>query len=262
MKPRDIDRSAVARSFGAAAERYDITAQMQAEILAERVAALNMEIAGLNDPLLLDMGCGTGRLAALVQESKLDWRIIGSDLSFGMCKVARERCSVVTAPAERLPFANGTFDALLSSLVLQWVARLPETFAESRRVIKQGGVAVFALFGTSSLKELREAFEAVDEFPHVMEFPSLELVRAAAQQGGFEILAAEREMRMEWYSTARQLGRELKGIGAANRHAARSRGMMSPRQWRQMEAEYTELFERNGMLPATWEVLTLTLKAQ
>lgn len=50
---------------------------------------------------------------------------------------------VVAAPAERLPFADGEFDAVVSTLVLCSVTDLAAALAEVRRVLRPGGRLLF-----------------------------------------------------------------------------------------------------------------------
>ncbi|HEU5215561.1 MAG TPA: methyltransferase domain-containing protein [Gaiellaceae bacterium] len=50
---------------------------------------------------------------------------------------------VVSAPAEDLPFADGSFDTVVSTLVLCGVDDQPRTLGEIRRVLKPGGRLLF-----------------------------------------------------------------------------------------------------------------------
>lgn len=68
-----------------------------------------------------------------------------------MIRRARERLSVLgpgaalcQSPAERLPFADGSFDAVLATLVLCTVQDPATALAEVRRVLAPGGLFVFA----------------------------------------------------------------------------------------------------------------------
>ena len=53
------------------------------------------------------------------------------------------RIDVVEEPGERMPFADGSFDTVLTTLVLCSVADLDAVAAEIRRVLRPGGRFVF-----------------------------------------------------------------------------------------------------------------------
>jgi len=55
----------------------------------------------------------------------------------------RRQVEIVEAPAERLPFPDGTFDTVVSTLVLCTVADQRRSLAEIRRVLKPGGRLLF-----------------------------------------------------------------------------------------------------------------------
>ena len=81
---------------------------------------------------VLDIGCGTGALAAAAVRRWRDVRVTGVDASVGMLAVAarelgtldasiRDRVSLVQATADQLPFDDGGFDVVVTAFVLQLV---------------------------------------------------------------------------------------------------------------------------------------------
>jgi ubiquinone/menaquinone biosynthesis C-methylase UbiE len=104
---------------------------------------------------VLDVGCGTGALAAAAVDRWPDVRITGVDVSAGMLAVAerelaslpgaaRDRVTLVQAPAEPLPFPDGSFDLVLSTFVLQLVPSRFRALREARRVLGAGGTMAYA----------------------------------------------------------------------------------------------------------------------
>jgi demethylmenaquinone methyltransferase / 2-methoxy-6-polyprenyl-1,4-benzoquinol methylase len=105
---------------------------------------------------VLDVATGTGLVAqALITHSHCS--VVGVDQSAAMLSAARarfagraardgapgspapERVKLLEAEAERLPFADGSFDALTFTYLLRYVDDPPATVRELARVLRPGG---------------------------------------------------------------------------------------------------------------------------
>ncbi len=95
---------------------------------------------------VLDLGCGTGALASLVNSALPCARVTGVDISPAMVDCARERLGgsvrLFCADAERLPFAEGAFDAVVMNDVLHHVPDAKRAAFEAWRVLDKDGVAL------------------------------------------------------------------------------------------------------------------------
>ncbi len=95
---------------------------------------------------VLDLGCGTGRHALWLAAAGA--RVTAVDFSEGMLEEARRKPGaaavrfVVHDPHQPLPFADATFDLVVSALVLEHLCDLQAFFAEARRVLRADGRAV------------------------------------------------------------------------------------------------------------------------
>ena len=93
----------------------------------------------------LDVGCGTGILLDSIGQTSSPRRLAGVDPSSGFLAVAAERLSgraeLSVGDAQDLPFADGEFDAVVSGLVLNFVANPVLAVGEMRRVSGPGGMA-------------------------------------------------------------------------------------------------------------------------
>jgi demethylmenaquinone methyltransferase/2-methoxy-6-polyprenyl-1,4-benzoquinol methylase len=89
--------------------------------------------------IVLDLGCGTGRLAELLVAR---CRVVGLDLSGLMLTAARRRLDgrvrLVQGSAFRLPFRDGAVEGAVSGFVLRNLADLPAAFGELARVLRAG----------------------------------------------------------------------------------------------------------------------------
>lgn len=111
-------------------------------ILEALERALGSRIVGAR---LLDLGCGTGFTLTQLPRGV---RAIGLDYSRAALGLARRRASgaeLVRGSAYALPFANGSFDAILALDVLEHLERDLDAARELRRVLAPGGVAIITV---------------------------------------------------------------------------------------------------------------------
>lgn len=109
------------------------------------VQSLLPDLAGLR---VLDAGCGPGVYAAWMLERDAD--LVCVDMSPTMLRLARERvgerAELIRADLEKpLDFLDeGSFDLVVSPLVLDYIFDWRPTFAEYYRVLRPGGTFVFS----------------------------------------------------------------------------------------------------------------------
>jgi SAM-dependent methyltransferase len=114
------------------------------------IRRMTIELASIKEgERVLDVGCGTGTLAiAARRQAGAAGEVHGIDPSMEMITVAREKAAKAGVDAqfqaavmEKLPFPDGHFDLVLSSLMLHHLpAEVKRAgFAEVNRVLKPGG---------------------------------------------------------------------------------------------------------------------------
>ena len=119
---------------------------------SRRLARPFLDYAGMGDcEQVLDVGCGTGHLAVSVLERSASATVHGIDLAPVYIEYARSRnhnprLEFRVGDACALPFPGGTFDRVLSLLLLHFVPRPHDAIAEIRRVAKPGAVAAAAVW--------------------------------------------------------------------------------------------------------------------
>lgn len=232
---------------------------LHAEIAArliDRLDVVNREFA-----VALDLGARDGGLARALAVRDGTRLVIAAEPALAF--LARAPGPRVAADPELLPFGDASFDLAASNLALHWTADLPGALVQLRRALKPDGLLLAALFGGSTLIELRTAlFEAelAEEggvSPRVS--PSIELADAAAllQRAGFALPVADSETITVSYPDLLALMRDLRGMGETNALAARRR-FLGRTTLARAALIYAERFgDAAGRIPASFEILFL-----
>jgi demethylmenaquinone methyltransferase/2-methoxy-6-polyprenyl-1,4-benzoquinol methylase len=156
----DKRHSDVAAMFDRVAPRYDLANDV---LSLGQDRAWRREVVDAVAPrpgqLILDLAAGTGTSSEPFQRSGAT--VIPTDLSFGMLLVGKQRrpdLSFVAADALRLPYTEGSFDAVTISFGLRNVEDTTAALHEMRRVIKPGGTLVVCEFSTPTWPPFRTLY--------------------------------------------------------------------------------------------------------
>jgi len=125
-----------------------------------------IELAGISrGKKVLDLGCGTGNIAYQIKNT-IDADLIGVDASLAMLKVAKNKSLEVLCTDidnQRLPFHDGSFDAIIGAYVIHQLKNLDFLLSECYRVLRNGVLVLL----TSSHKQIEDQHPIINDF-----FPS------------------------------------------------------------------------------------------
>ena len=172
--------------------------------LLERLAAVKRTFADV-----LDIGAADRGLA--VPGAK----IARIDPGFRFARAA----DGVQGDEDRLPFADASFDAVLSAGVLDQVNDLPGALTLIRRVLRPDGLFLGAFLGGGSLPALRAALRVAEgDRPAARLHPQID-VRSAGDllmRAGFALPVADIETFDVRYASFGRLLDDLRGMAASN----------------------------------------------
>jgi malonyl-CoA O-methyltransferase len=256
-----VDSRRLRRNFSISADRYDHHAHIQTQVVKALVRY--MEPRCPTQGTFLDIGCGTGSLSTALCQRYPQLQPMLSDIAHGMTLQGRSRIAkalAIDAAAEALPFAERSFDMVCSSSVYQWVRDLPGAFSENARILRDGGLFAFALFGRDTLRELKTAYRQAAEAcgagtGHLHELPELPTVQRALIRSGFVRVELQRQELVEYHGGVAELLRSLKQIGAGNASPQAPRGLASRHLHQKMTDIYRQRYAQDGRIPASYEVI-------
>lgn len=147
-KNAELLRARSRAAFDAQAATYDESMEGDhARRLYQHVVGEVMRVAaGMPAPRVLDLGCGTGALAACLLDAIPGCSLTGVDLSPRMVEVARTRLSgraeVLLGDAERLPFHDAAFDVVVCNDSFHHYPDPERATFQAWRVLAAGGALV------------------------------------------------------------------------------------------------------------------------
>lgn len=249
-------RQRMMENFSRHAMAYDARAEFQH---GETVRVVDAALMMLPEQArILDVGCGTGQFAAMAKPARPEWRVTGVDIAGGMCALAAAHCKAMQADVEALPLADASYDAVVSSLCLQWLNDLPRAMGEMARVLKPGGRMILTSLLQGTLYELEQVSCEAQLELGLLPMRSLEEYLQAVEMAGLRVTLKTATQEIRYYPSVRELMDSMRQIGAGNHFAQEPRGMTGARRWKTMLAHYESQRVAEG-IPASWHKLFLVL---
>ena len=257
-----IDKKWLRNSFSQSAPTYNQVSVLQQEVANHLIERL--ELMTMVPESVLDLGSGTGfcseQLLARYPKSSL----YSVDIAHGMLTYARsqkswlrkfrQKQSFICGDAESLPLQKNSVDMVVSSLALQWCFDQSAVFENLYRVLKPGGLLMFATMGPDTLKELRQSWASVDDKSHVSGFYDMHDVGDALIRAGFADPVMDVEHIKLTYKQVGDLMKDLKALGSRNAVSGRSHALTGKQKFKGMLQAY-ENFRQDDLLPASYEIV-------
>jgi ubiquinone/menaquinone biosynthesis C-methylase UbiE len=185
------------RLFAEIADRFDALRPLQARD-RRRVLALGSADWLSPDDLVVEVGCGTGRMTLPLAEVSAN-QVVGVEPEERMLEVARAkdvagRVRWLRGTAYRLPLADGVAGVVLMSMVVHLLKQRGRAFTEARRVLRPGGRMVIWTFTPRHVREfyLNEWFPSIARIDG-QRFPGPDTLEAGLRRAGFPLVAVDIE---------------------------------------------------------------------
>lgn len=224
-----------------------------ADELIERLASVRRGFAAA-----LDLGCADAYLAARLREAGIE--VTAADAGRRFAAAA----DGVQCDEDLLPFADASFDLVVSVGALDTVNDLPGALALIRRALRPDGLFLAAFAGAGGLPRLRGAMRAAEEAENLPAAPRLHPqidVRAAGDllaRAGFDLPVADAEVVTVRFASLGRLVADLRAMAATNLLAERSRRPLGRAGLAAAEAEFAAGADSDGKVAERFEILYLS----
>jgi NADH dehydrogenase [ubiquinone] 1 alpha subcomplex assembly factor 5 len=259
--PQIFDRSRV-RAHRARAARASDAPDFLLREMAERLADRLLDMMH-TFPFALDLGAHHGILAEYVKGRAGIEHMVQAELSQAL--LSKASGMRVVADEEYLPFADNSFDAVLSVGSLHWANDLPGALVQAQRALKPDGLFLAMLPGGQTLKELRHCLEKAEieisggVSPRISPFVDVRDAGSLLQRAGFALPVVDSELLNVSYAHPLKLMHDLRNMGEANALTHCRKGF-TPCAVMMLAADMylREYSDGEGRIPATFELVTMT----
>ena len=205
----------------------------------------------------LDLGCADGHLAGRLRQRGL--AVTAADPGFAFARAV----GGVQCDEDRLPFADGAFDLVVSVGTLDTVNDLPGALLLIRRALRPDGLFLGAFAGAGTLPRLKSAMLTADTADDRGASPRIHPqidVRAAGDllaRAGFALPVADCHGFDIRFPSLSGLVADLRAMGSTNLLAARSTRPLTRRGLAAARADFAAHADADGKTSERFEIVYL-----
>ena len=251
--PEIFDRGLRRLRRDRAAERFDDYSFIRDAIVEGLLDRLDIVTRKFGHAL--DLGTANGSLARALRDRGI--QVTACDAG------ARFATDSVQCDEDRLPFASGEFDLIVSAGVLDSVNDLPGALIQCRRALKPDGLFLAGFVGAGSLPRLKKALLAADQAAGggvAQRVHPLIDVRAAGDlltRAGFALPVADGEPLDVGYADPFRLMTDLRGMAATNMLAG-DRPPLTRGRLMHLNQEFAAQADPDGRVRERFELVFMT----
>jgi malonyl-CoA O-methyltransferase len=245
-----LDKQAIRRRFDRAAECYDVFSVVQRG-MADRLVG---EIEG-EPHSILELGCGTGYLTALLEHRFPRARIEAVDFAPAMVERARDRvpsADFVVRDIEELELEPEGSDLIASSATFQWLTEPEATTRRLAASLARGGQMHVTTFGPRTFWELDEVLAELgcERGLELVPAERWETLLAGAGLSGVRVQTCEERFS---YPDCAAFLRSVKSSGAGYAPCFLGAGTLA-----EAIRRYDQCFSNGSGVSATYEIIALS----
>lgn len=207
------------------------------EAIGERLRA-RLDLLAIEPKRVLDLGCRTGYQLDALQQRYPGAEIIGVDPAPGKptqlpstwpawLRRQPKAAQRIACDPHQLPLADGSFDLVVSNLLLPWCHSPHLVFSEVARLLRPEGAFMFTSAGPDTLLEYRSAWATIDSYLHGFGLIDMHDIGDTLMASGFAAPVLDRDTVQVDYPDIEALQHELRSVGATNAATGRRFGLMS-----------------------------------
>ena len=165
---------------------------------------------------------------------------------------------------EVLQFDHKPHDLIIHDLTLHWANDPVGQLVQCRHALEPDGLLIATLFGGETLHELRTSLAEAESrvtgglSPRVAPMGEVRDLGALLQRAGFALPVADVTPFHVVYRSLRHLMHDLRAMGETNALAGRHKRATRRAIFDLAEEVYANAFGKDGLFPATFEIITLT----
>jgi malonyl-CoA O-methyltransferase len=246
-----INKRLLRKAVDRAVDSYDAHAQVFDEI-ARRVFE-RLDLLQDSPARILDLGTGSGRHLADLQARYPKAFLIGADIGLSALhagaiggwrlwprKWRTQPGRVCMDAGHSWPFADASFELVVSNMLLPWLDNAAGFASELHRVLAPGGTFFISTAGPDTLVELRNAWDAIDRATHVNALLDMHDLGDVLNRAGLADPVLDTERIDVQYKDVGVLLAELRATGCTCVLHGRRRGLTSPRVQTALASHYAQ----------------------